>query len=141
MPDCARPHGIAIDAAARRVFSTCANKEMAILDADSGRIVATLPIGAGSDGAAFDPMRKLAYSSNGEGTLSVIQEIDAEHFAALDPVPTVISARTIAIDPRTGRIFLPAADVANVAPPATPGGRSHLTFMPGSLKLLVYAPQ
>jgi YVTN family beta-propeller protein len=141
MPDCVRPHGIAIDAVARRVFSTCANRQMVILDADNGRIVAAMAIGAGSDGAAFDPVRKLACSSNGEGTLSVIREIDADHFAALDPVPTARSARTIAIDSRTGRIFLPAADITKVDPPSTPGGRPHVTFAPNSLKLLVYAPQ
>ena len=141
MPDCVRPHGIAIDTAARRIFSTCANKQMVILDADTGRIVATMPIGTGSDGAAFDPVRKLAYSSNGEGTLSVIREIDADHFAALEPVATVKSARTMAIDPRTGRVFLPAADIVKIDPPATPGGRPHVTFAPDSLRLLVYAPQ
>jgi YVTN family beta-propeller protein len=141
MPGCVRPHGIALDAVARRIFSTCANKQMVILDADTGRIVATMPIGTGSDGAAFDPVRKLAYSSNGEGTLSVIHEIDPDHFVALDPVPTAKSARTIAIDPRTGRVFLPAADIAKIDPPSTPGGRPHVTFVPNSLKLLVYAPQ
>jgi YVTN family beta-propeller protein len=141
MPDCVRPHGIAVDAAGRRVFSTCSNAKMMVLDADNGKIVASEPIGNGSDGAAFDPVRKLAYSSNGEGTLSVIHEIDADHFAALDPVPTVKSARTCAIDPGTGRLFLPAADIAKIDPPTTPGGRPHVTFAPGSLKLLVYAPQ
>ncbi len=141
MPDCVRPHGIAVDADTRRVFATCANKEMTILDADNGRIVATEPIGSGSDGAAFDPARKLALSSNGEGTLSVIHEIDADHFAALDPVPTARGARTIAIDPGTGQLFLPAADIAKVDPPSTPGGRPHVTYAPESLKLLVFAPQ
>jgi YVTN family beta-propeller protein len=141
MPDCLRPHGIAVDSTARRVFATCANQKMTILDADNGHVVSTQPIGNMNDGAAFDPVRKLAYASNGEGTLSVIHEIDADHFAALDPFPTAKSARTMAIDPATGRLFLPAADVAKIDPPSTPGGRPHVTFVPNSLKLLVYAPR
>ena len=80
-------------------------------------------------------------SSNGEGTLSVIQEKDAQTFVSLDATKTVPSARTIAIDPQTGRLFLPAADIAKVDPPTTPGGRPHFTFVPGSLKMLVFDPQ
>ena len=141
MPDCVRPHGIAIDAVSRRVFATCSNQKMTILDADNGRVVATAPIGTMNDGAGFDPVRKIAYASNGEGTLSVIREIDADHFAAQNPVPTAKSARTMAIDPGTGRIFLPAADIAKIDPPTTPGGRPHVTFVANSFKLLVFAPQ
>jgi YVTN family beta-propeller protein len=140
MATCQRPHGIAVDPDTRRVFSTCVNKLMVVMDADSGRIVAQLPIGTGSDGAAFDPKRKLALSSNGEGTISVIQEQDASHFVALSDVATQRSARTIAIDPATGRLFLPAADIAKIDPPTTPGGRPHITFVPGSAKLLVFQP-
>jgi YVTN family beta-propeller protein len=140
MAACQRPHGIAVDPDTRRVFSTCANKLMVVMDADSGRIIAQLPIGTGSDGAAFDPKRKLALSSNGEGTISVIQEQDASHFVALPDVATQRGARTIAIDPATGRLFLPAADIAKIEPPTTPGGRPHITFVPGSAKLLVYQP-
>jgi YVTN family beta-propeller protein len=140
MPACQRPHGIAVDPETRRVFSTCINKLMVVMDADSGKIVAQLPIGTGSDGAAFDPKRKLALSSNGEGTISVIEEKDADHFVALPDVPTLRSARTIAIDPATGRLFLPAADISKIEPPTKPGGRPHITFVPGSAKLLVFAP-
>jgi YVTN family beta-propeller protein len=141
MPGCVRPHGIAVDSSARRVFSTCSNQQMPILDADNGRVVATEVIGSGSDGAGFDPVRKLAFSSNGEGTISVIREIDADHFVALDPVATARSARTMAVDQRTGRLFLPAADIAKIDPPATPGSRPRVTYAPNSLKLLVFAPQ
>jgi len=140
MPGCERPHGIAVDAETRRVFATCVNKVMTVVDADKGTIVATLPIGIGSDGAAFDPRRKLAISSNGEGTLSVIQEKDADHFVALPDVPTQRGARTIAIDPATGRLFLPTADVAKIDPPTEAGGRPHVTYVPGSMKLLVFQP-
>lgn len=140
LPDCVRPHGIAVDAKSRRIFATCFNKKMDILDADSGKFVASEPIGDFSDGAAFDPVRKLALSPNGDGTLSVIHETDANHFEALPAVPTQRSARTIAIDPATGLIYLPAADIAKIDMPTTPGGRMHVTYVPGSLKLLVFQP-
>jgi len=140
MPGCERPHGIAIDPATHRVFATCVNKVMIAMNTDTGENVATLPIGAYSDGAAFDPLHKHVLSSNGEGTLSVIEEVDANHFKALPDVATAKGARTMTIDPATGRLFLPTADVAKIDPPATAGGRPHVTYTPGSMKLLVLAP-
>lgn len=140
MPDCKRPHGLAIDTDTRRLFATCANNLLVVVDADTGTNIATLPIGSGSDGAAFDPVRKLIFSSNGEGTLSVIRERDAQTFVAADAIKTAPGARTMAIDPETGRLFLVAADVAKVDPPATPGGRPHVTYVPNSLKLLYFDP-
>ena len=140
MPDCVKPHGIAVDGKNHRVFATCVNNQMVVVDADNGRDIATLPIGSGSDGAAFDPVRNLVISSNREGTLSVIHERDADHFEVLATVPTTPSARTIAIDPKTGRLFLPAADIVKTDPPSSPGGRPHVTFLPNSLKLLVLEP-
>lgn len=140
MPACQRPHGIAIDPETRRVFATCANQIMVVVDADTGANIATLPIGASSDGAAFDPVRKLVFSSNGDGTLSVVHEQDAHTFVVDQPVKTVPSARTMAIDPKTGRLFLVAADIAKTDPPTSPGGRPHVTFVPGSVKLLYFDP-
>ena len=135
------PHGIAIDPTTRRIFATCINNALVVLDADSGANVATLPIGSSSDGTAFDPVRKLILSSNGEGTLTVIQESDARTFVSMATAKTTPSARTIAIDARSGRLFLPAADVAEIDPPTAPGGRPRFKFVPGSLKLLVLDPQ
>ncbi|HSC20002.1 MAG TPA: YncE family protein [Rhizomicrobium sp.] len=140
MPNCQRPHGIAVDGETRRVFATCVNKLMMVVDADKGAVIAQLPIGASSDGAAFDAKRKLALSSNGDGTVTVVKEVDANHFVKLGDVPTQKSARTIAIDPATGRVFLPAATISKIEPPTTPGGRPHVTYVPGSLKLLVLEP-
>lgn len=139
MPGCVRPHGIAVDGETRRVFVTCVNKAMIVVDADKGTNLASLPIGASSDGAAFDPKRKLALSSNGDGTVTVVKEVDAAHFVKLGDVTTAPSARTIAMDPETGRVFLPAT-IAKTEPPTTPGGRPHVTFVPHSLKLLVLEP-
>ena len=140
MPDCRRPHGLAIDPGTRRLFSTCANNVLIVGDADNGANIATVPIGNSSDGAAFDPIRKLIFSSNGDGTLSVIREKDAQTFVAADPVKTLPGARTMAIDPETGRLFLVAADIARTDPPATSDGRPHVTFVPNSLKLLYFDP-
>ena len=140
MPGCERPHGIALDAATHRVFASCANKVMIAVNTDTGENIATLPIGMFSDGAAFDPIHKHVLSSNGDGTLSVIDEVDANHFKTLPDVTTARGARTMTIDPVTGRLFLPTADVAKIEPPTTAGGRPHVTYAPGSMKLLVLAP-
>ena len=140
MAGCVKPHGIAMDMSTRRIFATCTNQVMVVIDADKGTNIATLPIGSYTDFAAFDPVRKLAFSSNGDGTLSVIKEKDANTFVVLPSIKTALSARTMAIDPKSGRLFLAAADVAKIDPPATPGGRPHVQFVPGSLKLLVFDP-
>jgi YVTN family beta-propeller protein len=140
MQGCERPHGIAVDPETRRVFASCANKVLVAVDADQGTNVATAAIGGFNDGAAFDPARKLVLSSNGDGTLTVLQEKDANTLIFKGDVETVPSARTIAIDSRSGRVFLPAADIAKIDPPVTSGGRRHITFVPGSMRLLVLRP-
>jgi len=78
---CLEPTGLAIDVAHQRLFSVCANKKMVVLDAASGRLVASVPIGAGPDGAAFDATLEQAFSANGEGTLTLVHEDDSEHFS------------------------------------------------------------
>jgi len=140
MPDCKRPHGLALDPETRRLFATCVNNVLVVVDADDGANIATVPIGSSSDGAAFDPTRKWIFSSNGDGTLSVVQERDAQTFVLADTIKTVPGARTMAIDPETGRLFLVAADIAKIDPPATPGGRPRVAYVPNSLKLLYYDP-
>lgn len=139
VPDCESPHGMAFDAAGHRLFTSCTNERMVVVDTDSGREIATLPIGRGTDAAGFDPKRKRVYSSNGvSGTLSVIEEKDPNHFGSLGDVGTVITARTMAIDPETGRIFLAAADLDPAAPPPTSG--RNLKIVPGTFKLLFLDP-
>jgi YVTN family beta-propeller protein len=140
MPACQRPHGLAMDTAARRLFATCSNNLLVVVDADTGANIATFPIGSYSDGAAFDPVRKLAFSSNGDGTLNVVRETGSNGFVLAGTVKTMPSARTMAIDPQSGRIFLVGADIAKIDPPATPGGRPHVTYAPNSLKLIFLDP-
>jgi DNA-binding beta-propeller fold protein YncE len=139
--DCEDPHGLAIDTASRRLFTTCLNAMLVVVNIDSGAKVAALPIGKGSDAAAFDPKRKLIFSSNGrDGTLSVIQEKDPQTFVSLGTVKTAMTARTMGIDPNTGRIYLAAAEPRPGAVPPAGSALAPPPVVPGSLKLLFLDP-
>ncbi|RDD80610.1 YncE family protein [Dyella tabacisoli] len=109
---CDSPSGLAFDAASQRLFSVCDNQKMAVTDASNGRQVAQIAIGKGPDAVAFDPQTKLIFSSNGEGSLSVVREDDADHYTALADVATQKSARTLSLDPTTHQLFLVASDPA-----------------------------
>jgi len=137
IPNCTSPHGLAIDRDTHRLFASCVNEVLTVVDADNGAVVATLPIGQRTDGAAFDAKRKLIFSSNGDGTLSVIQEKDAQTYVSLGNVQTAVTGRTMDIDPETGRLYIAAADVDEKAPPAA-NGRPQIVA--GSLKLLFLDP-
>jgi DNA-binding beta-propeller fold protein YncE len=133
---CTRPHGLAVDKVSRRVFLGCANSVMAVLDADTGRQVATLPIGRGNDAMAFDPKRKRVFSSNGaDGTISVFREVTPNRYEPLETIATKVSGRTMDVDTVSGRLFVAAADTD---PNPTPGGRPRAR--PGSLSLLMFDP-
>jgi YVTN family beta-propeller protein len=105
---CDQPTGIALDQAHARLFSVCHNKVMAVIDSNNGRRVAEVPIGERPDAAAYDPASATVFSSNGDGTLSVIRQIDADHYTALAPLPTVKGARTMALDHVSKKIYLPS---------------------------------
>jgi DNA-binding beta-propeller fold protein YncE len=132
---CQSPSGLAIDVAHRRLFSVCDNQTMTVLDADSGRHVAGVPIGEGPDAAAFDGQRGLVFSSNGEsGTLTVVHEDDPDHYRVLATVPTQTTARTLALDPKSGHLFLSAA---KFGPHTEQGGAHHRPpVLPGSFTVL-----
>ena len=136
VPQCQEPHGLAIDAQSRRLFVGCVNARLLVLDADTGRVVATLPIGKGSDAVVFDARRKIIFSSNGEGSVSMIAETGPDSFAALPPVPTEPGARTMALDSDSGRLFLVTAEPDQTAP-QTPRRK----FVPGTVRLLMLDPQ
>jgi len=132
------PTGLAFDREYRRLFSTCANRKLVVMDADSGKVIQTVEIGPGPDGCIFDAKRKLIFSSNGgDGTLSVIREASPDKFAVVKTIKTQVSAKTIALDPRTHRLYLSAAtaDTAPAAKPATKGSRRR--YVPGSFVVLV----
>jgi DNA-binding beta-propeller fold protein YncE len=135
-PDCARPHGLAVDAVNHRAFVGCVNSQMMVVDTNSGHIVAKLPIGRGNDAVAFDAKRRRVFSSNGiDGTVSVYQEVSPDKYELLDTLQTSVTGRTMDVDPASGRLFVAAMEVS---PPATPGGAPQRK--PGSLSLLMFDP-
>ena len=128
---CESPSGLAIDAQHHRLFSGCHNKLMAISDGDAGKVIATVPIGARVDANRFDAGTGMAFSSNGDGTLTVVHEDAPDKFTEVGTVQTVVGARTMALDPDTHTIYLVTAKFA----PAT--GNERPKPIPGSFTLLV----
>jgi len=133
---CESPHGLAIDKTTRRLFTSCVNSKLLVVNADSGVVVSTLPIGKRSDAVAFDDHAKRVFSSNGEGTLSIIQQESADQYKALGEFPTQLGARTMAVDAKTGRVFLVTGDYMEVDPNAK-DPRKRYTVKPGSTRMLV----
>jgi DNA-binding beta-propeller fold protein YncE len=115
LQDCKTPHGLGYDPRSKRLFSGCANGRMAVLDATSGANIANLPIGGESDGVVVDPARGLVFSSNGDGTLSVISERGGVYEVART-IPTFFGGRNIAIDPVTGRLFISHGNMVLASP-------------------------
>ncbi len=142
IPDCTSPHGLAIDTKNRRLFVSCVNNVMTVVNAQNGAIVATLPIGAGTDGAAYDPVRKLVFSSNFDGTVSVIHQISPDKYQPQASIQTQITGKNMTIDPASGRLFVAVADIDPNAPvPAGSNGRpGRPRPLPGSLKVLFLDP-
>ena len=122
-----RPTGLALDVKHQRLFSVCSGSQtMVVLDAGNGKVLARLPIGRGSDGCVFDPVRGLAFSSNGgDGTLTVVKEETPGHFDVVATIPTQAGARTMTIDPTTHRVYLSAA-----TPEAAPAAKSETKTAP-----------
>jgi len=118
LPGCASPSGLAIDRSQHRLFSVCDGKVMAVTDATNGRQVAKLKIGEGPDAAAFDARRGLVFSSNGDGTLTVVRQQGADHYEVAGTIPTMKGARTMALDETGGKVYLVSADF-DPAPAAT----------------------
>jgi YVTN family beta-propeller protein len=134
------PTGIAFDAAHHRLFVTCNNKMMAMVDTENGKVVTTVPIGERVDGCAFDEKTQLAFASCGEGVTTIAREETPEKLTVVQTLQTERGARTMALDPQTHRIYLPSAQF-QPPPPASPGASpGRPTIVPNSLKLLVYAP-
>jgi DNA-binding beta-propeller fold protein YncE len=134
---CEEPSGLAIDRAHGRLFSACSNKLMAVVDAATGRVITTLPIGQGVDGAGFDPARGLAFASNGEGTLTVIHEDSPEKFTVLGNIPTQRGARTMAMDAKTHCIYLSTAQFGPPPAPTPDRPNPRPPPIPGSFTILV----
>jgi len=129
---CEEPTGLAFDARRHRLFSVCSNSVMAVVDSQTGKVVTTAPIGARSDGAAFDPQTGYIFSSNGEGSLTVAT-LQGNTVTIVQTVTTQPSGRTIALDPTTHTVYIPAATMSAAAA----GQRPQL--VPDSFRVLVVA--
>jgi YVTN family beta-propeller protein len=129
---CEEPSGLAIDRKTRRLYAGCGNKMVGVVNADTGQIVATPAIGDGVDANAFDPASNFVFSSNGEGTLTIIHEDSPDKYTVVENVPTKKSARTMGLDLKTHNVFLPAAEFD--APAA---GERRGKMKPGSFVVLV----
>lgn len=135
---CQEPSGLAIDRKNRRLFAGCDNKMMAVVDADTGKVIATPPIGDGVDANAFDPESMLAFASCGEGVLTVVHEDSPAKFSVADNLPTQQGARTMTLDEKTHNVYLVTAKFG--PPPAATADNPHprRTILPDSFVVLVY---
>lgn len=131
------PSGIAMDRKNRRLFVACANQKMIVVNADNGHIIANLPIGKGVDGADFDPNTKLAFSSNGDGTLTVIHEDSPDKFSVVENATTQRGARTMALDEKTHDVFLVTAEFGPPPAPTSERPRPRPSIVPGTFSVLV----
>ena len=134
------PSGIALDAGHHRLFSGCHNKLMTMLDTETGKVITTVPIGEGVDGCAFDDSMQVAFASCGDGTTTIAKEEAPNQLAVVQILKTERGARTMALDPRTHRIYLPTAQFAPAPSPSPGGSPARPGIVVNTLKLLVYRP-
>jgi DNA-binding beta-propeller fold protein YncE len=134
---CEEPSGMGLDEKHHRVFSVCGNKIMTVLDAGAGKVIATVAVGGGTDGAGFDAGTGLAFSSNGEGTLTVVRETSGGKFEVAETVATQRGARTMALDPKTHKIYLSTAELGPAPAPTPDAPRPRPTPIKDSFTVLV----
>lgn len=141
MPHCEEPSGLVIDPDSQRLFAVCANRHMVVIDARSGREVALVRIGLSPDAAAFDPLLKTIFSSNGDdGTLSVVHEDSPDHYSVRQTLPTQRGARTLTLDKDGHRLFLVSSKFGPA--PAATASEPHprASVVDGTFNVLVVAP-
>jgi YVTN family beta-propeller protein len=134
---CDGPSGLAIDTSNKRLFSVCGNKQMAVVDYTTGKVVARPEIGNGPDAAGYDPKNAVAFSSNGEGTLTVIAQKSADSYDVVQTLATKTRARTLAVDAATGRIYLVSANFGPAPAPTPDNPRPRPPVLPDSFVVLV----
>lgn len=138
---CESPSGLAIDPKNRRLFTVCENKIMAVVDADNGKVITTLPTGTGTDAAAFDPETRLAFASNGgDGTLTVVKQESPDKYTVVANARTQRGARTMALDLKTHKIYLSDAEFGPAPAATADNPHPRPKIVAGSFKLLVMAP-
>ncbi|HEY6871611.1 MAG TPA: YncE family protein [Geobacteraceae bacterium] len=134
---CDEPTGLALDAEHGRLFSGCHNRMMTVLDTKSGKVIATVSIGGNVDGNGFDEWSGLAFSSNGDGTLTVAREASPGKFEVAETVATQRGARTMAIDPFTHYIYLPVAQYSPTGKSPQAGSKPRPVMVQDSFEVLV----
>ena len=137
---CEEPTGFAIDRMRGMLFAVCGNKLMSVVSTENGRVKASLPIGEGVDGAAFDPATLTAFSSNGEGTMTIIQGTVSGTYSVAATVPTQRGARTIALDERTHAVYTVTAEFGPAPEPTKDNPRPRPPMIPGSFVVIVLEP-
>jgi YVTN family beta-propeller protein len=135
MAGCEEPSGLDMDRQEGHIFAACGNKQMAIVDAKTGKLIATVPTGDGSDGLAFDPGAKLAVTSNGEGNMSFVGQRDGK-YALIENVPTKKGARTITFDASTGQMLTVTADLGPAPKPSPENPRGRPQPLPNSFVVI-----
>ena len=130
------PSGLAFDIKNNRLFSVCSNKLMVVSNPETGKVVTTLPIGNGCDGVAYDPGLKRIYSSNGEGTMTIVEQKDANNYVVLENLPTQKGARTISVDSKTHKLYLPTAEYGETPAPTSENQHPRPTLKPNSFIVL-----
>ena len=137
LPGCEEPSGLAMDQKNRRLFVGCGNKVMPVVNADNGKVLATLPIGDGVDATAFDEETGLAFASCGEGVLTVVREDSPDKFSVAENVPTQKGARTMALDSKTHQVYTVTSKFG--PPPAPSANQPHPRppILPDSFVVLV----
>jgi YVTN family beta-propeller protein len=136
---CEEPSGMAIDRKNHRLFIGCHNKMMAVMNAEDGKVVATLPIGEGVDANGFDPATGLAFSSQGDGTLTVVHEDSPDKFSVVQNVQTQRGARTMALDLKTHNVLLSIAEYGPAPAPTADRPHPRPSVVPGTFAILVVA--
>jgi DNA-binding beta-propeller fold protein YncE len=132
---CEAPASMAIDRERRRLFIGCGNQLMAVADADTGKIITTLPIGTHVDATAFDPETGLIFNAN-NGTVTIIHQDSADQYSVVETVTTKFKANTLAVDPKTHKVYLPSA-IVTVPQATTENPRPAVVRAPGTFKILV----
>jgi DNA-binding beta-propeller fold protein YncE len=142
LKDCANPTGLAIDVEGHRLFSTCANQVLAVTDSVSGKAIARIVTGRGPDGVAYDADLGMLFIANGiDGTLTVIRQDSPDDYRVLATVTTQVSARTLALDPASHRIYIAAAQFGPPPAPAPDQPAPHSNVIPDSFIILVAQPK
>jgi YVTN family beta-propeller protein len=137
LKSCEEPTGMGLDPKNDIVFSGCHNKTMTVLDTKTGKIIASLPVGANVDGNGFDTGTGLAFSSNGDGTLTIVYEASPGKYEVLDTVATQNGSRTMAVDSKTHNVYLPAAQFIQPKEPAQAGSKQRTVMVKDSFEVLV----